>query len=118
MDRHFTVSEVGPQAQDIPEEVRFAFEGEKVFNDPNFSLQVYELKQKKSGKVTGAVTLNVPDGQGGFRPATGIGQVYQIDEDSGKSPGLIPLRSRLVATVVISLCQRMPSAWIPKPCCG
>ena len=88
MDRHFTVSEVGPQAQDIPEEVGFAFEGEKVFNDSNFSLQVYELKQKKSGKVTGAVTLNVPDEQGGFRPATGIGQRYQIDEASGEITGL------------------------------
>ena len=44
LNRYYTVSDVGPQAQDIPEEVGFAFEGEKVFNDPNFPLQVYELK--------------------------------------------------------------------------
>ena len=81
---------MGPQAQDIPEEQGFAFEGEKVFNDPDFKLQVYELKQKKSGqvKVTGEVTLNVPDQQGGFRPATGIGQMYRIDETSGEISGL------------------------------
>ena len=51
LNRYFTVSDVGPQAQDIPEEQGFAFEGEKIFNDPSFLLQVYELKQKKSGKV-------------------------------------------------------------------
>ena len=69
LNRYFTVSDVGPQAQDIPEEQGFAFEGEKVFNDPDFKLQVYELQQGKKGKVkvSGEVTLNVPDEQGGFR---------------------------------------------------
>ena len=90
LDRYFTVSDVGPQAQDIPEEQGFAFEGEKVFNDPDFPLQVYELEQGNKGKirVTGEVTLNVPDEQGGFRPATGIGQMYRIDESSGEVSGL------------------------------
>ena len=90
VNRYFTVSDVGPQAQDIPEEQGFAFEGEKVFNDPDFKLQVYELKQKKSGqvKVSGEVTLNVPDEQGGFRPATGIGQMYRINETTGEVSGL------------------------------
>ena len=90
LNRYYTVSDVGPQAQDIPEEQGFAFEGEKVFNDPNFKLQVYELKQKKSGKVKvkDEVTLNVPDQQGGFRPATGIGQMYRIDETTGEISGL------------------------------
>ena len=90
LDRYFTVSDVGPQAQDIPEGQGFAFEGEKVFNDPDFLLQVYELQQGKKGKVRvrGEVTLNVPDGQGGFRPATGIGQMYRIDESTGEVSGL------------------------------
>ncbi len=84
------MSDVGPQAQDIPEEQGFAFEGEKVFNDPDFRLQVYELQQGKKGKVkvTGAVTLNVPDEQGGFRPATGIGQMYRLDNTTGEISGL------------------------------
>ena len=72
VNRYFTVSDVGPQAQDIPEEQGFAFEGEKVFNDPDFKLQVTELKYKiKSGKasVKDTTTLRVPDGDGGFRDA-------------------------------------------------
>ena len=90
VNRYFTVSDVGPQAQDIPEEQGFAFEGEKVFNDPDFKLQVYELQQSKKGKVkvSGEVTLNVPDEQGGFRPATGIGQMYRINETTGEVSGL------------------------------
>ncbi|QNI91186.1 atypical alkaline phosphatase with phytase-like insertion domain protein [Synechococcus sp. BOUM118] len=90
VNRYFTVSDVGPQAQDIPEERGFAFEGEKVFNDPDFKLQVYELQQSKKGKVkvSGEVTLNVPDEQGGFRPATGIGQMYRINETTGEVSGL------------------------------
>ena len=86
---YFTVSDVGPQAQDIPEGQGFLFEGEKVFNDPNFLLQVYELKQNKTGKVkvTGDVTLNVPDQKGGFRAATGIGQMYTINEETGEISG-------------------------------
>ena len=90
LNRYFTVSDVGPQAQDIPEEQGFAFEGEKVFNDPDFKLQVYELQQSKKGKVkvSGEVTLNVPDEQGGFRPATGIGQMYRINETTGEVSGL------------------------------
>ena len=90
VNRYFTVSDVGPQAQDIPEEQGFAFEGEKVFNDPDFKLQVYELQQSKKGKVkvSGEVTLNVPDEQGGCRPATGIGQMYRINETTGEVSGL------------------------------
>ena len=90
VNRYFTVSDVGPQAQDIPEEQGFAFEGEKVFNDPDFKLQVYELQQSKKGKVkvSGEVTLNVPNEQGGFRPATGIGQMYRINETTGEVSGL------------------------------
>ena len=90
VNRYFTVSDVGPQAQDIPEEQGFAFEGEKVFNDPDFKLQVYELQQSKKGKVkvSGEVTLNVPDEQGGFRPATGIGQMYRINETTCEVSGL------------------------------
>lgn len=34
------------------------------------------------------MTLNVPDEQGGFRPATGIGQMYRINETTGEVSGL------------------------------
>ena len=33
LSRYYSVSDVGPQAQDIPEDVGFAFEGGKVFNE-------------------------------------------------------------------------------------
>ena len=38
LNRYFTVSDVGPQAPDIPEEQGFALTGEKVSNAPGFNL--------------------------------------------------------------------------------
>ena len=91
LKRYFTISDVGPQVIDIPEGQGFAFEGEKIFSDPDFKLQVTELSYKiKPGKakVKDTTTLRVPDGEGGFRDATGIAQMYSINEETGEIGGL------------------------------
>jgi hypothetical protein len=120
VNRYFTVSDVGPQAQDIPEEQGFAFEGEKVFNDPDFKLQVYELQQSKKGKVkvSGEVTLNVPDEQGGFRPATGIGQMYRINETTGEVSGLDSAAFTPDGMGGYTPVPADASAWILRRCCA
>ena len=91
LKRYFTISDVGPQVIDIPEGQGFAFEGEKIFSDPDFKLQVTELSYKirpGKAKVKDTTTLRVPDGDGSFRDATGIAQMYSINEETGEISGL------------------------------
>ena len=64
------------------------------------------------------MTLNVPDEQGGFRPATGIGQKYRIDEATAEISGLDSAAFTPDGDGETSWCPVMPSEWIPKPCCG
>ncbi|WP_191964788.1 esterase-like activity of phytase family protein [Synechococcus sp. RSCCF101] len=85
---YYTISDRGPQAQDIPEGQGFAFEGEKVFNDPEYPITIYELTRNGDGlEQTDSIVLNVPDGSGGFRPSTGIGQLFTIDPVNGTISG-------------------------------
>ena len=47
----------------------------------------YKIKPGKA-KVKDTTTLRVPDGEGGFRDATGIAQMYSINEETGEIGGL------------------------------
>ena len=81
----YTVSDRGPQARrigsvpgDNPEDSR---KNERIFDDPKFPTTVYKLALKEGrARTLDFFPLLMPNGTGGFRPATGIGQ---LDSDDG-----------------------------------
>lgn len=84
----YTITDRGPQAQDIPAGLPNA--GEKVFNDTDYPITVYALEEKNGGlSVAKTITLKVPafnadgtrvSGDGAWRTSTGIGQLAVIDD--------------------------------------
>lgn len=80
----YTVSDRGPQSRrigsvpgDKPEDTR---RNERIFDDPDFPTTVYKLGWNGDDvKTLDSFPLLMPDGKGGFRPATGIGQ---LDDDN------------------------------------
>ncbi|MGC6484031.1 MAG: choice-of-anchor I domain-containing protein [Synechococcus sp.] len=84
----YTITDRGPQAQDIPAGMPNA--GEKVFNDPDYPITVYALEEKSGGlNVSKVITLKVPAfnadgtrkaGSDAWRTSTGIGQLAAKDD--------------------------------------
>ena len=82
---YLTISDRGPQAantgdrtNDNPNDPN---KGQKIFDDPDFAPTVYRLaKIGDSVTVVDTISLKVPDGSGGFRSATGIGELTGIDD--------------------------------------
>ena len=80
----YTVSDRGPQARrigsvlgDNPEDSR---KNERIFDDPKFPTTVYKLALEEGrARTLDCFPLLMPDGTGGFRPATGIGQLHSDD---------------------------------------
>ena len=85
----YTVSDRGPQSRrigsvpgDKPEDTR---RNERIFDDPDFPTTVYKLGWNgEDVKTLDSFSLLMPDGKGGFRPATGIGQLD--DDDASWRP--------------------------------
>lgn len=85
----YTVSDRGPQSRrigsvpgDKPEDTR---RNERIFDDPDFPTTVYKLGWNgEDVKTLDSFPLLMPDGKGGFRPATGIGQLD--DDDASWHP--------------------------------
>ncbi|WP_131592467.1 choice-of-anchor I domain-containing protein [Synechococcus sp. BS55D] len=86
---YYTISDRGPQAQDVPvkDGIPKAYQGEKVFNAPEFSPTVYTLSGDANGvTATGQIALQVPYLDGStvkWRNLTGIGQLFTVDSTSG-----------------------------------
>ena len=85
---YFTISDRGPQAASIGDRTNDnpgdPNKGEKIFDDPDFAPTIYRLAKTAAGVVTvvGATSLKVPDGNGGFRPATGVGELPSKDDNA------------------------------------
>ncbi len=77
-DRGPQAASIGDRANDNPADPN---KGQKIFDDPSFAPTVYRLA-RKDGVVTvlDSLTLKVPDGNGGFRPASGIGELPGRDD--------------------------------------
>ncbi len=82
---YLTISDRGPQAANIGDRPNDnpndPNRGEKIFDDPDFAPTVYRLANN-DGVVTvvDTISLKVPDGNGGFRLATGIGELPGTDD--------------------------------------
>ena len=81
---YYTVTDRGPQAASIgdregdnPADPNL---GGKIFDDPDYPVTIYKLG-KANGQVIQleSITLKVPDGEGGFRNASGIGMLDRND---------------------------------------
>jgi len=81
---YYAITDRGPQAASIgdregdnPDDPNL---GGKIFDDPDYPITVYKLG-KANGEVVQleSITLKVPDGEGGFRNATGIGMLDRND---------------------------------------
>ena len=82
---YLTISDRGPQAANIGDRSNDnpndPNKGQKIFDDPDFAPTVYRLaKIGDSVTVVDTISLKVPDGSGGFRSATGIGELPGIDD--------------------------------------
>ena len=77
-DRGPQAANIGDRANDNPSDPN---KGQKIFDDPSFAPTVYRLS-RKDGVVTvlESITLKVPDGSAGFRPASGIGELPGKDD--------------------------------------
>lgn len=82
---YYTITDRGPQAASIgdragdnPDDPNT---GGKIFDDPDYPITIYKLG-KANGEVIqlDSTTLKVPDGEGGFRDATGIGMLDRNDD--------------------------------------
>ena len=62
------------------------------------------------------MTLNVPDEQGGFRPASGIGQMYRIDTTSGEIADLDSAEFTPDGNGGYEPVPADALAWIPRRC--
>lgn len=77
-DRGPQAAEIGVRINDNPNDPN---KGEKIFDDPDYPITIYKLAQNSTGfEQLEAITLKVPDGQGGFRNATGIGALANHDK--------------------------------------
>ena len=81
----YVITDRGPQAADIGDRTNDnpndPNKGEKIFDDPDYPITIYKLAQTSTGfEQLEAITLKVPDGQGGFRNATGIGALANHDK--------------------------------------
>ncbi|MBN1928726.1 MAG: esterase-like activity of phytase family protein, partial [Chlorobiaceae bacterium] len=81
---YYAITDRGPQAASIgdregdnPADPNL---GGKIFDDPDYPITIYKLG-KADGQVVqlDSTTLKVPDGEGGFRDATGIGMLDRND---------------------------------------
>jgi len=84
-DIFYVITDRGPQAAGIGDRLNDnpndANKGGKIFDDPDFPITIYKLAQTASGfQQLQAITLKVPDGNGGFRSATGIGALATHDK--------------------------------------
>jgi len=88
-DIYYAITDRGPQAQDIGTRVTDNLndpnKGQKIFDDPSFPITVYKLAKDSAGlRELSSVTLKVPDGNGSFRPSTGIGALPSHDKAFSK----------------------------------
>ena len=82
---YFAITDRGPQAavigdrpKDNPADPN---KGQKIFDDADFAPTVYKLSRKGTAvTVLESIILKVPDGAGGFRPVTGIGELPSRDD--------------------------------------
>ena len=84
-DIFYVITDRGPQAAAIGDRPNDnpsdANKTGKIFDDPDFPITIYKLAQTPSGfQQLQAITLKVPDGNGGFRSATGIGALATHDK--------------------------------------
>ncbi len=81
----YVITDRGPQAANIGDRKgdnpNDANKGQKIFDDPDYPITIYKLAQTSTGfDQLEAITLKVPDGNDGFRNATGIGALANHDK--------------------------------------